>query len=117
MATIKVHGGDFNKGDSSFFYGNLRLNTPAHPIMGESIPKSQLQVVEMASEENVKKIGGAVGWGIAAGLLFGPVGLLAGLLAGGRRKQVTFVAVFKDGRKLLATTDNKTYTELMAAVF
>ncbi|MGI2002125.1 hypothetical protein [Shewanella frigidimarina] len=51
-------------------------------------------------------------------LALGPAGLLAGLLlGGGKSKDVTFVAKFKDGRKFLGTTDNKTFTKLQAAVF
>jgi hypothetical protein len=38
-------------------------------------------------------------------------------MLGGRKKEVTFIARFKDGRKLLATTDSSTYTKLQAAVF
>mgnify|MGYP001608718031 CR=1 FL=1 len=117
MATIKVHGGDFLKSDGNYFFGQLVLKTPAHPFAGESISKKELEVVEVASEESVKKIAGTVGWGIAGALLLGPVGLLAGALAGGRKKEVTFVAKFRDGRRLLATTDSKTYTELLAEVF
>jgi len=76
-----------------------------------------IETVEIATEENVKKLGGTVGWGIAGAVLLGPVGLLAGLLVGGRKKEVTFVARFKDGRKLLGTTDSKTFTTLQAACF
>jgi hypothetical protein len=57
------------------------------------------------------------GWGIVGAVLLGPVGLLAGLLAGGRGKDVTFVGVHKDGRKFFATTDSKTYTKISAALF
>jgi hypothetical protein len=85
--------------------------------MGETIVATELEAVDVASEENVKKIGGTAGWGVAGGVLLGPVGLLAGLLIGGRKKEVTFVARFKDGRKLLASTDQKTYTKIQAAVF
>jgi len=49
--------------------------------------------------------------------MFGPMGLLAGLMLGGRKKEVTFVARFKDERKLLATTDRKTFIALQAAAF
>lgn len=117
MATIKVHAGDFTKGEGSFIYGSFTLRTEAHPWMGESISVSQLESLEIATEEAVKKIGGTIGWGAVGGLLLGPLGLLAGVLAGGRGKEVTFVAKFKDGRKLLATTDSKTFTKLHAAVF
>lgn len=117
MAKITVHAGDFLKGDGQFSFGSLTLRTDAHPWVGETIPLTQLEMVEPASEENVKKLGGTIGWGAAGAVLLGPVGLLAGLLLGGRKKEVTFVTRFKDGRKLLATTDSATFTRLRAAVF
>lgn len=117
MAKITVHAGDFLKGDGQFSFGQLTLLTEAHSFLGESIPIAQLETVEVASEESVKRLGGTIGWGAAGAVLLGPVGLLAGLLLGGKKKQVTFVAKFKDGRKLLATTDSGTYTKLQAAVF
>jgi hypothetical protein len=41
-------------------------------------------------EENDKKLGGTVGWGLVSGALLGPVGLLAGLFMGGRAKNAVF---------------------------
>jgi len=117
MAKIQVHAGDFLKADGQFSFGNLFLKTEAHCFLGETIPVTTIETVEIATEENVKKLGGTVGWGIAGAVLLGPVGLLAGLLVGGRKKEVTFVARFKDGRKLLGTTDSKTFTKLQAACF
>ena len=117
MAKVKVHAGDFLKGTSNFSFGSLMLRTEEHSIAGEAIPISHLEAVELATEESVKKLGGTVGWAAAGALVLGPVGLLAGLLLGGKKKEVTFVAKFKDGRKLLATTDSKTFTKLQAAAF
>jgi hypothetical protein len=117
MTKITVHAGDFLQGEGQFVFGIMTLKTKKHSWSGEQIPINELEVVEVASEENVKKVGGTVGWGAAGGLVLGPAGLLAGLLLGGKKKEVTFVAKFKDGRKLLATTDSKTFTKLQAAVF
>ncbi|MEZ5990059.1 MAG: hypothetical protein R3F30_13205 [Planctomycetota bacterium] len=83
----------------------------------ERIPADAVEEIEVATEENVKRLGGTMGWGLAGGLLLGPVGLLAGLLAGGKRKAGTFVCMFRDGRKFLGTTDSKTWTAIMAARF
>lgn len=69
----------------------------------------------VASEEAIKSVGGTIGWGIAGGVALGPVGLLAGLVLGGKRKEVTFIAKFKDGRKVIATTDSKTWVQIQAA--
>ncbi|WP_194091675.1 hypothetical protein [Vibrio hibernica] len=117
MAKVKVHAGDFLEGDGQLSFGALTLKTAKHNIMGETILISQLESVDLASEENVKKVAGTVGWGAVGALALGPAGLLAGLLLGGKKKDVTFIAKFKDGRKLLATTDSKSYTKLQAAVF
>ena len=117
MATIKVHAGDFTKGEGQVAFGHLTLKTKEKYIMGEGIAFSELDDVAVATEDSVKKIGGTVGWGIVGGVILGPVGLLAGLLLGGKKKEVTFVARFKDGRKLLATADSKTFIKLQSATF
>ncbi|MBI2566870.1 MAG: hypothetical protein HYV63_07565 [Candidatus Schekmanbacteria bacterium] len=117
MAKIVVHAGDFLVGDGSFSFGSFTLKTAAHKIVGETIPVSELLTLEVASEENKQKLAGMLGWSALGFFAFGPIGVLAGLLGGGRRKQVTFAAQFKDRRKLLATTDNATFIKLKAAVF
>lgn len=117
MTKITVHAGDFRKGDGEFNFGSFTLRTDKHRFFGETIALKNLESIEIATEENIKKIGGTIGWGIVGGLLLGPVGLLAGLIAGGRKKEITFVAKFKDGRKMFATTDNETFIKLKAGCF
>lgn len=117
MGKITVHAGDFAKGDGSFSLGSFALRNQQHLWVGEIIPAANLEEVEVASEDNVKRIGGTVGWGAVGAIALGPVGLLAGLILGGKKKEVTFVAKFKDGRKLLATTDYKTFTKIKAEIF
>jgi hypothetical protein len=117
MATVTIHAGDFHKGSGELNSSYFILKSDKRPDLGEMVFLKDLDVVEIATEESVKKIGGTVGWGVAGAILLGPVGLLAGLLLGGRKKEVTFVARFKDGRKILATTDSRAFTELQAATF
>lgn len=117
MSKIKIHAGDFIKSEGQLSFGSLVLKTELHYIIGETIPTADLDTVDLASEETVKNLGGTVGWGIAGAALLGPAGLLAGLLLGGKSKEVTFIAKFKDGRKFLGTTDSKTFTKLQTAVF
>ncbi|WP_133365703.1 hypothetical protein [Qipengyuania sediminis] len=116
MGTINVHAGDWKKGKGSYGLGVFLLPRP----LGwekESINSKHLTEVEVASEESVKRLGGAAGWGVAGAVLLGPVGLLAGALLGGRGKDVTFIARFRDGRKFLATTDSKTFIKIQSVVF
>lgn len=124
MANIKIHAGDFNKGNGqiSFLFGGCTITPPYGGSdkwlpTAHSISKHDVEEISLATEENVKKLGGTVGWGVVGATLLGPVGLLAGLLLGGKGKEVTFIMKLHDGRKLLATVDAKTYTKLTALVF
>lgn len=118
MAKVRIHAGDFLINQvAPVAAGAIVVRRPGIWGGRERLPFGLLDTVEAASEESVKRIGGTVGWGLAGGVLLGPVGLLAGLLAGGRGKDITFAARFQDGRRLLGTTDVKTFTRMQAAVF
>jgi hypothetical protein len=128
MAKIKMHAGDFGEETVSISISEYSLTLrydldysrdSVWALSGQSMElywKDVEEIVE-ASEENVKRLGGTVGWGVVGAAVLGPVGLLAGLLAGGRGKDVTFVLKMKDERKMLATTDSKTFTKLKAKTF
>lgn len=117
MAIIEVLAGDFLTGGGFFNSGGFTLRTKKHDSIEETIPIINIEIVDIATEENVKRLGGTVGWGVAGAILLGPVGLLAGLLLGGKEKEITFVVKFKDGRKLLASGDNATFTQIQSLVF
>ena len=48
---------------------------------------ADIEELEVAIEETVKRLGGTAGWGGAGGVLLGPVGLLAGTARAGTRFQ------------------------------
>jgi len=114
MAKIKIIAGDFPEGNCNYEndYFNFGFFSGIKPIH-----HNELEIVEIATEDNVKRLGGTVGWGVAGAVLLGYVGLLAGLLLGGKGKDITFVAKFQDDRKMLATTDSQTFKQLQAIVF
>lgn len=120
VSTITIHAGDFPEGKASFGFNVITF--PWQPgdgfSMGQTLSLTgQIESVEIATEESVKRVGGTVGWGVVGATLLGPVGMLAGLLLGGKGKEITFVAVLKDGKKMLATADSKTFTKLQALAF
>lgn len=119
MAGFKVHAGDFGKGEARCSFGQITFAwKPGDGFsFGETVAAKEIIQIDVATEDSVKKIGGTIGWGAAGAVILGPVGLLAGLLLGGRKTEVTFVAEFKDGRKMLATADSKTYTSILASSF
>lgn len=121
MAKIDVHAGDFKTGKfSQYAFGGFVMATEEISWTGfktESYSQDKVETVEVASEESVRKWGGALGWGALGGLALGPIGLIAGLFLGGKRNEVTFIVVFKDGKKFLGTTDAKTFTKIRAITF
>lgn len=118
LGLIDVHAGDFvvGKRNHQFLGDCFKMKVPGR-FLKETILAAQVSEVAIATEEEVKRLGGTVGSGMAGAALLGPVGLLAGLLAGGRGKNVTFVCKFKDGRKFLGTVRSKTYTKILATQF
>jgi hypothetical protein len=115
---ITIHAGPFCLDITHYFVkGVLKLCTKKRQWFPEKIKATELKSIDIASEDNVKKLGGTVGWGLAGAVMLGPVGLLAGLICGGKKKEITFVAEFKDGRKMLATCSNKTYSQIQASLF
>lgn len=114
---FKIHAGDFDTARrASFVSSSFHMPKKGKITGSELYLPEQVKTLEMASEESVKRIGGTAGWGLVGATLLGPVGLLAGLLAGGRGKDVTFVIVFESDKKALCTADSKMYTKMQAAI-
>ncbi|WP_080608364.1 MULTISPECIES: hypothetical protein [Yersinia] len=109
MAKIKVHAANFPYEEMSITSGSLFIKTKWYQVSGDIVLPTDVITVEVASEDSVKKVGGAMGWGVIGGVLMGPVGLIAGVLLGGNKKDVTFIAELSGERKFMATTDSKTF--------
>ena len=121
MAKVVVHAGDFKKGKGHrFMLGQLIMETDEMGWTGfktETILVKEIEDLDVASEEAVKKVWGTAASGAAGALLLGPLGLLTGVLVGGRKNMITFVCRFKDGRRMMAETDSKTFKRIQAELF
>lgn len=114
MPKIKIHASNFDNIEMSITGGVIFIKSKWTQLAGDRVDPASVVALDVASEDSVKKIGGSLGWGVAGGVLMGPLGLIAGAILGGNRKDVTFIAELSEGRKFMATTDSKTYTELQA---
>ncbi|MGF6591340.1 hypothetical protein [Pseudomonas sp. 2835] len=112
MTRLTVQSGDFLQGEGEYRNGSLTLKTARSPSPGEKIALTRITDLIVANQESSRSLSSALGWGVAGALVAGPVGLIAGLWLGGKEEEVTFLATFKDGRKLMAITDKKTWTKL-----
>ncbi len=126
---FKIVAGDFPKQAiyiSTFGEASLSYFDPVKSRWKPQIVllKGQVAKVEQVTEDNKKKILGSVGWGTAGmvvgGLIAAPIALIAGLagiLAGGNKKEVCFVCHLKDGRKFMAVSDQKIYQNFLVLSF
>jgi hypothetical protein len=117
FGSFEVHAGDFKAGPGHQYLNGQILMRKEGSWLREKIPLARVQEIEVASEESVKKMAGAVGWGLAGAFVLGPVGLLAGVLAGGNRRNVTFICRLADGRAFMATAPHAVYQKFTAATF
>ncbi|RFT09543.1 hypothetical protein DYB39_14535 [Providencia rettgeri] len=116
MAKLKVHAANFKFDEISVLGGCLYIKNKLFQITGERIDANDIVSIEVANEDSVKKVGGALGWGVAGAVLMGPLGAVAGLILGGNKKEVTFVAELSNNRKLMATLPSKDYISLVSKV-
>lgn len=83
----------------------------------ESVRLDQIHHLEKWSDDEGYNTARAVGLGLAGNAVLGDVGLIAGILLGGRKKEVTFKATLIDGRSFVATADVKAHRKLHGAVY
>jgi len=116
MANVKIRGGDWgNTGIAEYFSfgeGSIKLPVPGTFTQKEDLSLKGAQLMP-ATEDAVKKLGGAAAFGLAGAALLGPVGLLAGVLLGGNKKRNTGILLFPDGRKALLEMDSKMWVKMV----
>jgi len=117
----KIIAGDFDGYSLVTNFGQLCLSK----TLGDTIDlKGNIERVELVTEENKKKILGSAAWGITGyvvgGLIAAPVAIaagIAGLLRGGRKKEVCIAVYLKNGKKFMAITDQNIYQKILTMVF
>lgn len=117
---LKILSGDFSEkgclvsslGTFSIIESNGFLSKKTETILNNNIER-----VELMTEEKAKSFLGAAGLGIAGAIVLGLLGAVAGLLAGGNKKEICFACYLKDGKKFMAVADAKTYQKLAALAF
>jgi len=112
----KIVAGDYEGGQIFLNFGFLSL-MDKNSFNQIELDKDSLISVELVTEENKKKFLGTAGWAIAGSVLLGPIGLVAGALAGGRKKEILVACQLKDGKRFLAVVSSRVYQKMMQIVF
>lgn len=112
----KIIAGDFPKGSIITKVFSVITLTPSGKFTGMNIT-NQIKNVEIITEESKKKFVGAAGWGLVGAVALGPLGAIAGILAGGNKKEILVACELKDGKKFIATVDSKLYQSMLSASY
>ena len=116
MPTIILRDGDFGTGVTvSVDDRELFLPSRERPGTSEPLPLTAVVEMEAVSDDHSGQLKQAAKLALSGVSTLGPVGLVAGLLAVRKVKDVNFTVRLADGGHFLATTDAVTYAELHAA--
>lgn len=116
MSHFKVIGGDLpTQTTFTSFLGINMLSIPREGTFFKSDDydlKDKIIKCEHVTEENKNKVLAKAGWATLGAVALGPFGLLAGLLMGGKTKNIVVAIKLLDGREFLAECDMETYKKL-----
>jgi hypothetical protein len=119
MAVGKIIAGDFSKDNVIKIVAGKPAIVPKDGGLFSKVNfiNNDIKSIEIITEENKKKFIGTAGWGLVGGLALGPLGLIAGILAGGNKKEILIACELKDGKKLIAEVDSKIYKSMLTASY
>lgn len=119
MSHFKIMGGDLPKTTALItVFGALQLSAPrpGFTLRTDTYDlKNNIALIEQITEDNKNKVLSKAGWSTLGAIALGPVGLLAGLLMGGRTKYICMAVKLKSGEEFIAECDTKTYQKFHSA--
>lgn len=117
MAWVNVLAGSFIAGTGHHYSnGRFRLLTTDSPHAGEDIPVAELIELSPADPRSERLIGVVSERRNPLQWLASPIRTMNRLLPRDPKTQISFQAKFKDGRRMIAKTDIKTFREIDNAV-
>jgi len=112
MVAFEVIAGDFTSGYALSNGKYLKVKPKSNFFFEEKIFGPQIKSVNLVNQHEAKSFLGSAAMGLAGGALLGPLGLIAGAVAGGSSSKILFSVEFKDGRKLLGSCKSSDYGKI-----
>lgn len=84
----------------------------------EEFSKATVARYDIIDRNNVASFGRAIIYGAAGQTLFGPVGMIAGILGGSRGKETYVISIeLNNGKKALLEVDKNMYREIIRVLY
>ena len=119
MPDLKILGG--NLPANSTLTCGLGVILLISPIPGKWFKRENRELsndivaVEQITDDNKNSVLGKAGWGTLGAVALGPLGMLAGLLLGGKSKEICFACKLSTGESFLASGNISAYQKFVAA--
>ena len=116
MPTITLKDGDFGAGiEVTVGSDDLYLPDPDRPGLNMLVPLGEVVEIDALENDRSGQFSEAMSLAADGFRQNGPAGLIMGMYAASKVKDVVFSARLQDGRHFVAVTDAKTYAELHSA--
>lgn len=113
---MKTLAGDYKK-DCDVRFAGGRLQVQKGIFSFEYIDLADISSFEVVTEDNKASIMGKVGWGAVGAIALGPLGLLAGVIGGGNRRDRVMAIETRHGKRVLLKGSAKDVEQFTAATF
>lgn len=119
---MKVLAGDWKADAPVIVVKNSRgqlkeLHMPVGVWKSDKLKPEDIVGFEIVTEENKASVLGKLGWGAVGAIALGPLGLLAGVLAGGNRRDRVMVLTFTGNRRAMLKGNARDAEMLQTAAF
>ncbi len=112
---MKILGGSWAEGSAVFDRSMKGISgIKMGGWAGVLVPAEDVISATPVTNENKTSVVGKASWGVAGGMLLGPVGALAGILGGGNKQQLVVAMEFTGDRRALLECDPADLKRLMA---
>jgi hypothetical protein len=113
MANAHIVGGSYQVGGFIWSQGDSLSVGQVRGISGTSL-NGKVASVQLVSEAQKKSLIKATATGLAGAAIAGPVGALAGVVAGGNSQETTFICRLYSGGEFIARGDSRIFELLLS---
>jgi len=109
MVWFETIAGDYKLRENNLIMGG-QIDVKPVPKRRVKLTLNDIALVELIDEETARTAGRTIGLALAGALVAGPLGLAAGFF--GKKSEVRFALLFKDGTRLVGCCTPKAFRKL-----
>lgn len=114
MATMLVVGWEYKNNPIQLDKGKPFIAAGFTKAKRVYLNRDTIERYEVIGEDTSKNLGSSIVKGAVGGAILGPVGMMAGALAGSNNTNATLAIYFKDGKKSIIKVNEQVYHSIIS---